>query len=122
MFANRKEKLRFILACVFSVFFLIGSVFTVAMAAEAVFSGNSATPAENEIFSVIFGTVFGVLLKLLIGILACGILSLGALAAFLAHSLRLHENPKIGKTMKILCVSDLCFLALNMLSIAILLL
>ena len=122
MFANGREKIRFLLACLLSAFFLCGSVFTVIMAAEAVFSGGGAPPAENEIFSFVFGVLTGMFEKMLLAIYAIGILSAGALAAFFAHSMRLHESPKIAKTAKTLYVSDLCFLALSMLSIAILLL
>ena len=46
----------------------------------------------------------------------------GSLRRFFAYSLKSHENTKIGKTMNLLSAFDLCFLAVDILSMSILLL
>lgn len=69
-----------------------------------------------------FLMLFGGLLKTAMLVFGIGVLSTGALAAFFAHSLKSHANPKIRKPMKSVYISNLCFLALDILSIAILLL
>ena len=119
MTANRKEKLKLILACVLSVFFIYLSVLTMGMAADFILL-EEAVPYES--IPALLLMLFNGLLKTAILVFGIGVLSTGALAAFFACSLKSHENPKIGKPMKCVYISDLCFLGLDILSIAILLL
>ena len=119
MTANQKEKLKLILACIFSVFFIYLSVLTMGMATDLILLENAVLYDSIPSFLLI---LFGGLLKMAVLVFGIGVLSTGALAAFFAHSLKLHQNPKIRKPMKSIYISNLCFLALDILSIAILLL
>ncbi len=118
MFSNKKEKLRFILSCILSVVFIWGSVFTVSLAFESIFLENLVQTVLYHIVAV----AFGALMKIAVLIFGLGVCSAGALASLLAHSLKSHENPKVGKTMKFIYIFDLSILAIDVLSIAIILL
>ena len=119
MSVSRKEKIKLRLAFVFSVWFIFASVFTADMAVKTVISDlGTSTEGIASGFSIVFGGVFYAA-----ALLWCvGAFSSGLLAAFFAHSLKSHENTKIGKTMNLLSAFDLCFLAVDILSMSILLL
>ena len=119
MNAGKKENLRFILACVFTCVFELFSFLMVNMASEAVVWGN-VVPSDG--ISSFFGFLYGTLFYITVPLFGMGILSVGLLAIFFAHSLRSHENPKVVKIIKILCFFNGCFLALDILSLAIVLL
>ena len=119
MAANRKEKLKLILACVLSVFFIYFSVLTMGMAADFILLEESVPYESIPSFFLI---LFSGLLKTAMLVFGIGVLSTGVLATFFVSSLKSHENPKIRKPMKSIYISDLCFLTLDILSIAILLL
>ena len=114
MLASRKEKIRFVLTCIFSTFFVLLSIFTVPALIEfVIFEITVPSDGISAFFLFLFGTLFYITVPLF----GMGILSAGMLAAFFSHSLRLHENPKIGKVAKICYVSDVCFIALDVVAI-----
>ena len=112
----KHEKVRFILAVVLSIAFIISSVFVMDSAVDAIFSETSSQPTN------IFGVILLGTSKLLMLFFGIGILSMGAIATFFAHSFRKHETDKIRKPMKSIFVSNLAFCVLDVLSLAVLLL
>lgn len=119
MSANPKEKLRFILTCVFSVLFIAAAVFMAMLAFEGLAFEKYVPPDGISAFAWFLS---GVIYDLAVPLFGVGILSMGLLAVFFAHSLKSHENSKIRKTVKLLSVLNICFLAVDILSIAIVLL
>ena len=119
MSANPKEKLRLILACVFSVLFIAAAVFMATLAVEVLAFEKYVPPDGISAFAWFLS---GIIYDLAAPLFGVGILSMGLLAVFFAHSLKSHENSKIRKTVKLLSALNICFLAVDVLSIAILLL
>jgi hypothetical protein len=94
MFANPKEKLRLILACVFFAFFVVASVFTATLAAEAI-AFEKYVPSDGV--SAFAWFLSGAIYDLTVPLLGIGVISMGLLALFFSYSLKSHENSKIKK-------------------------
>lgn len=113
---TKKEKIRFFIACVLSVLFIVYSVFIVSAAYDAIFR-QAPLSTEN-----IFGTALFGMMKLTVLIFGIGVLSMGGLAAFFAFSFRNHSKKNVKAPMKSIFISNICFIVLDALSLFILLL
>ena len=114
---NTKNKVKFLCACIFSGLLLLGSALLIGVSAEAVLL-DGAEIISKGLFTAVFA-VFVVSGAWFFGV---GMLSMGALAAFFAHSLLSHEKKAIGKTSKVLFVSDIVLISFDLLAMLILLL
>ena len=114
---NTKNKIKFLCACIFSGLLLLGSVLLIGVSAEAVLLEEKDLAAQG-LFTAVFA-FFVVSGALFFGI---GMLSMGALSAFFAHSLLPHETKAIGKTAKILFAGDIVLMSFDLLAMLILLL
>lgn len=115
---TRKEKIRFLGALVLSAAFLLLSVFIL----DALFAKVFLMPSKmTEAFYgfALFSEMMASKALLLIGI---GTLSVGALGAFFASSLRIAEGKSVRIPMKTVFAADLGLIVLDVLSLVILLL
>ena len=113
-----KEKLRFALAIVFSGIFGFFSVLIID-AAVAEFFMMPSKMTETFYGFALFAVMMAALALLLIGI---GTVCTGALGAFMAFSLRKHASVAVRTTAKVIFVLDLIFIAIDVLSLMLLLL
>ena len=115
---TKKEKIRYAAACVLAVFFILLSVILLDAAFAEVFMMPSQM-TETFYGFVLFALAMTVIALFLIGI---GMLSVGALAAFFAFSFWKHPKKSVRYPMRSVFISSLCFIALDAIALAVLLL
>ena len=112
-----KEKIRYATASVLSVLFIIFSVLLLDAAFAEIFMMPSKM-TETFYGFILFAVFMATIALLLIGI---GTLSVGALGAFFAFSFWNHPKKSVRSSMRSVCISDFCFITLDMLALLILL-